>query len=59
MADFLAVAENLSMFSLLGHVGRLITYKLECATEDDQLSKVTVKDNDSGEIFEKETLMTK
>ena len=58
LADFLAIAENLRVFVLLNHTGRQITCKVECATEDGQLGKVTVTDKDSGEVFESETSMT-
>ena len=58
LADFLAIAESLSGFGIPKHTGRQITYKVECATEDGQLGKVTVTDKDSGEVFESETSMT-
>ena len=55
LADFLAIAEKLAEFSFYNNAGRKIRYEIEYATEDGQLGKVTVTDNESGEVFEKET----
>ena len=55
LADFLAVAENMESFSFKSDGERQLSYDIEYASEEGKQGKVTIKDEKSGEVFEKET----
>ena len=58
LAEMLAAATSLTTFDIRYHKERNISIEVKCASNEDQLGEIVVKDNDTKQVYSRETNKT-